>query len=1204
MMLAAPLLTAALAFLPGQVVEGAPWVGDGGVDEDGGALDDADDADGGALGDGGALASEDLEGPPEPPEKGACDPKKDKSCTIRKLIFRIVRGHRAEEVPLRRVLKDILDRPTTDENLRLAEKRLRQLKRYTAVACSYEGPEPGTMTCGLFRQRTIRRVNIEGLSWRLLDTDVRKRVFLRGGEILPAPSPDAEGWDRMDRQERRIVEYLERKGFYGAQVEISAPKQSEESEIDVTLKIRSGAFVGVRNVDVKDPGPLDPGDLVRSFSRMCWTPDGWLDAFETFTPNCLTRDQLGATRDSVETRLRKLGYPEARVRVLTRLVDQRTTDDESCRWDEEDIAEVEAQGLPVPPLCADLEVTVFPGPRLQVEVVFVGDTPIIDDVATLPSAISWLQAPVDFVLGLWRGTRTSMFEPVSRMTQVVAQDDVDSARDSDIFLSDILRSYTFEEARSADAQEAEATRQRIEESLARRGHFNARVTVRYEAKGLDEVHVRYEIHPGPVAAVTRVTFSGNELLTEEEVRGGVTLATRPRPDAGGLGGAYAALGSSGYFSPRQLEEDADRITAYYESRGFQEASVQWRGYRLPGGGMEVRFEIEEGPRYVISRVDVEGGVKELWATMFRSLELCKTGYAYKLGRDAFAPQDCKGSAFLVDELEADRRRILNIYAANGYPYTTADIDVVGFDAEGALLLIRIVSSRDPEEKLKPAHVGIILLDGNERTDREVLLREAAFDEKTLRPVQISEGLTRLRKTGLFSRVEVEYIGVDEKRDDIHLRLKVEERPAITWDGSVAFSTNRFFSVRNEFRDRNFLGRMLEVSALADLGLFIGRYTQVQTQLRWPRFFGLPFGFKLTGPGVIYEDRPSAFLPRSPTSGGPVRATASWFAQDLRRRNLKLFAATTFDYKLFSDLDWVVGVDYEFRFEWDNATAAPIEPFSVTALTTVDGITSLFWGPQARLPQRVSLITPWTRYRSIDNPFNPRKGWTGEASFAVGTPVINGEYLGLLQLNGTWYQSVWRLTFALHGRTWGGWAWAPDGVRKSTLLQQNLVAVGGDRTVRGYLQDRIGVSELVTAADLGRDVSQAGHIGIFGGVANAELRVLLFKDLFVGDLNGAVFTDVGVVTNNDPALLPFNDLGTTAVKLLSEAADPAGLLSAEAARVYGVLFDRNRPRLGLSVGAGLRYVLPVGPLSLDFACSVLDRPTPERCAWHLQLGYAF
>lgn len=205
----------------------------------------------------------------------------------------------------------------------------------------------------------------------------------------------------------------------------------------------------------------------------------------------------------------------------------------------------------------------------------------------------------------------------------------------------------------------------------------------------------------------------------------------------------------------------------------------------------------------------------------------------------------------------------------------------------------------------------------------------------------------------------------------------------------------------------------------------------------------------------------------------------------------------------------------------------------------------------------------------------------EASVKLGSPfLLNAEWLGLTQLRAAYYYTFWRVTVAAHTRTWAGWSWgaAP---RRSTLLSQNLVALGGDRSVRGFPQDRIGVKDLPVLANDGEDVTRNGHLGIFGAQGNLELRLLAIEDLAIGDLKLAVFTDVGAVTENDPKLLQAN-VGQT----------------------FADLNTLEAPRIGWSIGAGIRYVLPVGPLSLDFACSVLERPSAERCAWHLQLGYAF
>lgn len=105
--------------------------------------------------------------------------------------------------------------------------------------------------------------------------------------------------------------------------------------------------------------------------------------------------------------------------------------------------------------------------------------------------------------------------------------------------------------------------------------------------------------------------------------------------------------------------------------------------------------------------------------------------------------------------------------------------------------------------------------------------------------------------------------------------------------------------------------------------------------------------------------------------------------------------------------------------------------------------------------------------------------------------------------------------------------------------------------------------------------------LLGALFNVEYRQTWIRNLFIGDLKWAVFMDVGIVT--DQLQLPWSNFPLLYDTLVS---DPiaAGLPS------YA----------GASIGAGLRYVLPVGPLSLDLAFS----PTHQQFGGHIQFGYAF
>src|SRR5690606_3777400 len=87
--------------------------------------------------------------------------------------------------------------------------------------------------------------------------------------------------------------------------------------------------------------------------------------------------------------------------------------------------------------------------------------------------------------------------------------------------------------------------------------------------------------------------------------------------------------------------------------------------------------------------------------------------------------------------------------------------------------------------------GEIFLEGNFRTERHAILNEMGLSsdpEPRLDPLDISDGVSRLRRTGLFSRVDYTYVGREDRRQQLDVVVQVEERKAGAIDFAVAYST--------------------------------------------------------------------------------------------------------------------------------------------------------------------------------------------------------------------------------------------------------------------------------------------------------------------------------------------------------------------------------------------------------------------------------
>lgn len=186
----------------------------------------------------------------------------------------------------------------------------------------------------------------------------------------------------------------------------------------------------------------------------------------------------------------------------------------------------------------------------------------------------------------------------------------------------------------------------------------------------------------------------------------------------------------------------------------------------------------------------------------------------------------------------------------------------------------------------------------------------------------------------------------------------------------------------------------------------------------------------------------------------------------------------------------------------------------------------------------------------DDPFNPRKGSLNSLAAEAASAYLGSEvdYYAITGQS-SWYFPVFRrTTFVASAR--GGYA-QPYGDTIAVPIQKRFF-LGGRTTVRGYAEQAIGPHAA--------DGSQIGGDYMVNG--NLELRVPLQYGFIL-----ATFFDMG------SAWLP--------------------------GHVTGQDFDLRE-----GAGLGLRYVTPVGPISLDYGWKLDRRPGESSSEWHFTVGAVF
>lgn len=197
---------------------------------------------------------------------------------------------------------------------------------------------------------------------------------------------------------------------------------------------------------------------------------------------------------------------------------------------------------------------------------------------------------------------------------------------------------------------------------------------------------------------------------------------------------------------------------------------------------------------------------------------------------------------------------------------------------------------------------------------------------------------------------------------------------------------------------------------------------------------------------------------------------------------------------------------------------------------------------------ISSISPSLVYDGRDNPFDPRTGFLHSLVVKFAHDVLLSE-VGFIK---TTFKSAWYLplhkkivyAFSLSG----GAAFSFEQTQELPLIERYFL--GGRTTVRGYEQDMLGPK--------GQDNLPTG--GNMFGLVNSELRISIGKGF-------------GIVT--------FIDGGN----------------------VWQTSGDINED-LRYTVGAGLRYTTPVGPIRIDYGHKISRREDESAGEVHFSFGHAF
>jgi outer membrane protein insertion porin family len=333
--------------------------------------------------------------------------------------------------------------------------------------------------------------------------------------------------------------------------------------------------------------------------------------------------------------------------------------------------------------------------------------------------------------------------------------------------------------------------QKIRDKYAEQGYFLAEAQSEVLPLKNNEVKIKFKITEHSRVSVRRVTFIGNDSLSDDELRS-VMFIGNP---------GILAFGSGGPFRQDAFERDMAVISALYYDRGYLQVSINTPRVMLTPdrNGVELSITIEEGPRYKIRRfrvferdaegkeVEPVGGRRKL-----RGLIRAESG-------------DYFNRAQLLEDLQAVR----TLYRDEGFANVLADPETT-LDPTSHEVDVVVPILRGPL-----VHFGRIEVSGNTKTRDKVIRRELEIVEgDTFSESNLERSRRRVTALGYFERVDL--TTQDEGTDRISVLVEVAEKPTGTFQVGAGFSSIENFIATAQIQQANLFGNGQSLSLNAQL----------------------------------------------------------------------------------------------------------------------------------------------------------------------------------------------------------------------------------------------------------------------------------------------------------------------------------------------------------------------------------------------------
>jgi outer membrane protein insertion porin family len=183
------------------------------------------------------------------------------------------------------------------------------------------------------------------------------------------------------------------------------------------------------------------------------------------------------------------------------------------------------------------------------------------------------------------------------------------------------------------------------------GYLDFRIDdVKMENPTKNTLVIRYYIYEGRQYKVGAITLTGNKIFNNAEIRSGMKANHDYQQLKGNLGPNGFAMDVGDIFTPDGMKKDVTALQDFYGSKGYidylddQKNPPMFRINRIPNvntGTMDLEFQIEEGQKTYVEKINITGNVKTKDKVIRRELAI-SPGEVFDMVRVKVSKQRLEG----------------------------------------------------------------------------------------------------------------------------------------------------------------------------------------------------------------------------------------------------------------------------------------------------------------------------------------------------------------------------------------------------------------------------------------------------------------------------------------------------------------------------------------------------------------------------------